>query len=97
MLRLAGYKTAPAAAGLRRKSPIDRALFCSSAIYRRAGRALQAKFALILLHPTFAAFQPQLDETVRRPVPDKKVQGYALFGNYVCLMVTSALPAWQSA
>jgi hypothetical protein len=33
---LQGYKTAPAEAGLRRKSPIYRALFCSPQIYLQA-------------------------------------------------------------
>lgn len=42
----------------------------------------------------FAAFQPQLDEAMRGPVPDKRVHGCGLFSSYAWLMVTSALACY---
>jgi ferric iron reductase protein FhuF len=42
----------------------------------------------------FAAFQPQLDEAMRGPVPDKRLHGYGLFGHYAWLMVISALACY---
>jgi hypothetical protein len=42
----------------------------------------------------FAAFQPKLDEALRGPVPNKRIQGYGLFGTYAWLIVESAVACY---
>lgn len=42
----------------------------------------------------FAAFQPKLDEAMRGPVPDKRMHGAGLFGQYAWLAVASAMACY---